>query len=386
MLLINNERVNATEFIDKVKAITGKTVPLEQIKANMEFKYNPVKKGYDLALYQTRSMKVQKVLRSDDVLASFNVWSEDDNATVEFRFANRTPYANPKNPTILVHDPKAIEFPGGVFNFEARDVEKALYLYVHPNCLDSPFHKEGTAYKFSHNNLKAQSERKSKEMTLRQRAFQHASNVDVDELKVLALGLGLDLIPNADSDDIRVSLQEYALENASSYLDKTANETIKFEGMIQEAVDTRLIVNKIIGGMSTWEFAKGPKKGNQIMIATGSGNDLGELKMHMKKNIATYYSELVSFNRDIVADNEAEKFLQGLKKGVDKSDFLPYKEELTLNGVVDFKTARDFLTESHPDKGQPAPASTKAFLAAIEAGEVTDGNVLEEVSKYIKKS
>lgn len=387
MLLINNQRVNATDFVKKIKEITGKDVPLDELTSNMEFKYNPVKKGYDLALYKTRNMKVQKVLRSDDILASFNVWSDKDQSTIEFRFANRLPYANPKNPTIMVNDPKAIEFPGGVFNFEQRDVEKALYMYVHPLCIDSPFYRPGTPYKFTHNNLKAESKRKLKDMSVKQEAFKHATNVDPDELKVLALGLGLSLIPNADSDDIRAAIQEYALENSKLYLEKTATETIKFEGMIQNAIDTGHIVNKIIGGINTWEFAKGADKGKQIMIVTSKNNNaLGDLKLHMKTNIAEYYSSLAGFNKDLTADNTAEKFLSNLKNGVDKNEFMPFEEELTLNMVVDHKTAKQYLINAHPERKNPSATNAKLFLDAITAGEIVDGNVDEESKKYVNQS
>lgn len=387
MLLINNQQVSVTQFVEKVKQITGKDIPLDDLKSNKEFKYNPSKKGYDLGLYKTRQMRVQKVLLKDDVLASFNVWSDTDQSTVEFRFANRTPYTNPKNPTVLVHDPKAIEIPGGVFNFDDRDIEKALYLYVNPLCFDSPFHKDGSPYRYSHNNLKAQSKKKLKEMSLKQKAFQHASNVDEDDLKVLALGLKLDLIPNADSDDIRAAIQEYALENASVYLEKTSTETIKYEGMIQEALDTKFIIKKMMGGVPTFEFAKGPKKGQQIMVVmSNNNNDQGELVLHMKKNIAEYYPILASFNHDVTADNSAEQYLSNLKNGVSKNDIKPFKEEVTFDKVVDFNSAKEFLKSSHPEGANPSPANTKAFLEKVQSGEVTNENVSEIAKSYIKQS
>src|SRR5690606_5178452 len=226
-----------------------------------------------------------------------------------------------------------------------------------------------------------------KEMSLKQKAFQHASNVDEDDLKVLALGLKLDLIPNADSDDIRAAIQEYALENASVYLEKTSTETIKYEGMIQEPLDTKFIIKKMMGGVPTFEFAKGPKKCQQIMVVmSNNNNDQGELVLHMKKNIAEYYPILASFNHDVTADNSAEQYLSNLKKGVPKNDIKPFKEEVTFDKVVDFNSAKEFLKSSHPEGANPSPANTKAFLEKVQSGEVTNENVSEIAKSYIKQS
>lgn len=149
MLLIDNKQVTIDEFIKTVERITGKEVPLKDIRNNPQFNYNPAKKAINMGIFRDQRQRIAKLPKSDDVLASFNVFDENEGRTFTMRFASRTPYTNPNNPNALVHDPKAIEFPGGVFDFEARDIEKVIYLYCHPHCYDSPFYKGGV-YKYSH--------------------------------------------------------------------------------------------------------------------------------------------------------------------------------------------------------------------------------------------
>ena len=242
MLLIDNTQVSVNEFIERIEELSGKKIPLSQIKANMEFTYNKVKNKFDLGNYRNTHTKQPKEKLGDDILASFNVFDENKGKTVSFRFASRTPYTNPTNPNVLVYDPKALEFSGGTFSFEPREIERVIYMYCHPACADSPLYKAGNVYKYSHNNLKAANERKKEKMNKRSEAYRHATDVHESEIKVLALGLKIQLPPNADKDDIRVALQEYAMDNPEAYLRSVENETTKFEGMVQDALNTGFIV------------------------------------------------------------------------------------------------------------------------------------------------
>lgn len=388
MLLIDNKQVNVEDFVSEVERISGKSIPLTEIKHNMEFSFNALRKSFDLGLYVSRNMKVPNIAKGADILASFKAWDDGRGGrTVEFRFANRSPYTNPKNPSILVHDPKAIDFPGGVFNFEEREMEKMIYMYCHPRCYDSPFRKENTPYQYSHNNLKAASRRKSAEMGQRQKAFQHATNVDPSEVKVLAIGLGISLMPHADVDEIRAELQDYAMNNPKIYLEKTSSETIKFEGMIQEALDSGRIIKKTMGSINTFDWAKGSKKGKQIMVCSSDpASHLSELKQHMKQNIVEYYSDLAVLNRELIAESTAEEYLQMVKKGANKESFTPYEETVSFEDVKDYNSSKQYLTEAHPQKGSPSPKSASSFLSLIESGEITAENVGEFLPNYIKKS
>src|SRR5690606_4515299 len=122
MLLIDDNQVSVDAFIGKVKEITGKSIPKDQIRNNMEFKYNSAKNTYDLAEFVKRGIKVPKERKGDDILASFNIYHEEAGRTVTFRFSTKKPYTNPKNPNALVYEPKALDFSGGVSTYEARDL------------------------------------------------------------------------------------------------------------------------------------------------------------------------------------------------------------------------------------------------------------------------
>lgn len=396
MLLIDDKQVSTDEFINRVEQISGKKIPLDQIKNNMEFKYNQVRNSFDLAHFVKSGIKLPKEKRSDDILASFNVFSEKDNRTVSFRFANRRPYSNPDKPNIIVYTPKAIDISGGTSNYEPREIEQVIYMYCHPSCFDSPLYVSGTTYKYSHNNLKVASQRKKDAMSRAHMAFQHASNVDDSELKVLAKGLStvkvqdanrIVIPPNADVDDYRVALQEFAMKNPEVYLEKTGTETLKYEGMIMDAIDSGYIVRKKVGDFISWSFAKGRKAGEQITIVQdGKGDALQEFKNHMKNNAMNYIHDLSILNQDITADMTAESQLKAYKEGLPSEATTPHSEELLLTSVVDHKSSTEFLRLSHPQKGNPSPTNAKAFLEKVLSGDINDGNVSEEVKNYIKQS
>lgn len=387
ILLINNKQVSLNDFIAKVEEISGKKIPLEQIKSNMEFTYNRVKNKYDLGTYLNTKTKVPKEKKQDDVLASFNVFDEKSGETFVFRFASRVPYTNPKDPNALVFTPKAIDFSGGVFSFEPREINKVVYLYCNPSCSDSPFYNPNKVYKYSHNNLKAASQRKKEVISRKRQAFEHAGRVDEMEIKVLALGLGIDLIPNADADDIRTALQEYALEKPEEYLKYTQDESVKFDGMIQDALANGYIQRRSIGGATSFEFTGGRQAGKQILLVTDQGVDaVKELKTYMKQNIGAYYDDMSILNQEVSANLKADQYIKARKEGLPKEVTQPYKEELLVSNIMTFSDSKLYLIEAHPEKGNPSQAKAKEFLEKILAGEITDDNVSEHVGEYIKQS
>lgn len=219
------------------------------------------------------------------------------------------------------------------------------------------------------------------------KAFQHAASVPESEIRVLAKGLKIQLIPNADEEDIRVALQDYAMNNSKAYLEMVAKGTVKYDGMIQDAIDTGYIKKKPVGNMIVWYFEKGRRAGEQITTVIDKTKDVvQELKNYMKDKIEQYYNDMAVLNDDVTSDMKAEKYLKSLEKGVPLEDVTPYKEPLLLGTVEDFNSAKAYLTESHPEKGQPSPASTKKFLELVQSGELNENNISDEISKYIRQS
>lgn len=387
MLLINNKQVNLDEFVTKVEEVSGGKVPLLEIKQNMEFVYNQVKSSYDLGIYRDTGRKIPKIGRGEDILAVFKVFSEKEGQTLEFRYASRTPYTNPNNPTVLVHDPKAIDFPAGTFSYEKREIEKVVYMYCHPSCGSSPLFKEGTVFKYKHNNLKEASQKKREAIDLKRQALFHAANVPEHDLKVLAKGMNIVFPEKSDAADIRVLLEEYALEKPKLYLDKVEKETTFFDGRVHDALELGIIKATNINGAMLYSFTKGDQAGQNILsVDPREKNPVEALKTYMKANIAKYHHYLATLNRDVSADMEAEKYLRSVKGEVKQEEFMPYVEELTLESVVDHKSAAEYLRESHPEKGNASPSNVKAFLEGVLTGEINDGNIRTEVFKYIRKS
>lgn len=388
MLLINNQQVTEDVFIKKVEEISGKKIPIAELKQNKEFQYNNVKDAYDLGVFKQTGNKVYKEKRSDDILAGFNVYDKNAGQTVQFRYASRNPYPNPKNVNVLVYEPKAIDFPAAVFSYGAdRETELAIYFYCYPDCEQSPFHDPSKAYKYSHNNLKEASNKKKKEVDQKVLALSHVSTLDEHELVPMAKGLGIFIASNSDADDVKVLLQEYALANASKYMEKAGNETVKFDGMVQDAIDIGFVVKEHQGSGIVWKFAKGRKNGQPILSVPSDVQDpIEELKSFLKTNIAKYYHDFATMNRDLTADLGAEEFLRAQKAGMNREHVAPHDPSLELSSVVDHSSAKEFLKNQHPEKGNPSQTNTATFLQAVQSGIINDENLAEEVVKYINKS
>lgn len=388
MLLIDNKQVSVEGFISKIEEISGKKIPLDQIKKNMEFQYNQAVSSIDYAQLVHHNRKVHREKKGDDVLASFRVFSDVDNQSVDFRFANRMPYSDVSRPNVLIYDPKAVEISGGINTLEPRDIERCVYLYCHPLCYDSPFYKSGSVYKYSHINVKAESIKLREEMNAKNKAYMHATNVDSMEIKALAKGLGITVLVDDDSTDIRIKLQDFAMNNSKKYLEKIQTETVKFEGMIQDAIDTGFITKSKNGEYVTWSFSKGRRAGNTITtISEREGGDVvHQLKTYMKEHIQDYYNDMSILNTDVNANMRADEFLKSIKKGAALEHTEPYNEAKLLSSVVDYKSSLKYLAELHPEKGQPSPSNAKKFLELVLEGEINDGNVADEAKKYAKQS
>lgn len=385
MLLIDDNQVSVDQFIARVEEISGKTINLRDIKKSMELEFNPSKQLFDAGTFRNTGVRQRRQKRSDDVLAHFTVFSDKENRSVSFRFTNRMPYLNDRNRK--VYDPKAIDISGGITTFEPRELERMVYLYCHPHCFDSPFRQDGVPYKYSHVNVTAENRKSRIYIETVERALNHARTVHESEIKVFAKGLGIAIDDkNDDLDDIRAKVMKYAMDNSANYMEKASDSVVKYEGMIRDAIDMRVIVGKSTGGYWQWSFAKGRRKGEVITTIPESANKITELITFLKENIKDYYHDIVAVSDDNHSNISAKKFLENIELGRPETELKPYNPNLELDAVVDHTSATNYLAELHPEKGQPSPANAKKFLEEVLNGNITDGNVAEEAKKYIKKS
>lgn len=384
-LLINEKNVSVAEFIEKIQELTSQTIPLEEIKGNLEFAYNTASLPIDLGKFRQTGMRIKSNKKSDDVLAQFDIFDENSGETVSFRYVDTAPYRNVKTDKI-VYTPVAIEFPGSYFSFEKKDLEKVIYLYCHPHCFDSPLYTKGKPYKYSHVNLKKEVRAKSNKINKIDEAFKLIESRPDDQLKPLAIGLGIDLIPNADAGDIRTALKEEAMRNPFGLVEQIEAGVVIFEGMIQSAVDDGVINQKQVGDQIIWSYNKGPKRGVQIVAINSVGSDaVRELKNYMTEHVDQYYPELTTYNRSIASNANASKYLNAALSGSPVADVKPHKEFMKLSDVVDFKTGESYLIEnSNPALGKPSNVVISKFYKAVLAGDIHEDNIDVEIVNYAK--
>lgn len=387
MLFINDVSKSVEEFVSEISRITKKEIDLGDLKKNPSFLRNDAFKAFNLAVYKTTGNKTPNVNQGDDVFASFRYF--DGNEQYVFRYANNVPYRNRDKGDRLVYTPKAIDLPDDDFSFDDKNsFDQAVYIYCHPACSDSPFYDPEKVARFSHNSLTKAVKRKSSKLTKLEDCLRYADNLAESEVKIFAKGLGLTLNEHWTTDDIRVELKDYALTYTDTFYNASQLETVKFDGMIQDAIDNKNIVSVNIVDTVVWNWGSGIYKGIQITsVPRGVGDTVLYLKNHIKENIAQYDEILVNLNKSSYANLKSEEYLRAKKSGVvPATEYQSDADEMKLSEVVDFKSAGEFLILTHPLQKQSSQKNTKAFLERVLSGDINDDNVSEEIVQYLAKS
>lgn len=389
MLFIDNKKMNESDFLAEIEKISGNKVDLKALKENTSFTYNEVSQTFDLAKLK-KGQRVKRTSQGADVQAVFRIYDQKEGMEREIRYAKRMPYADVKNGGNLIYDPKAIDIPSGQFGYNpAKDIDMALYLLVHPACLDSPFRVEGEyrPYRYVHNNIRKESKRRSEKVTKLEDSLRHAGLLADEELKMFAKGLGLQMDKSLDYDDIRSEIKSYAMENPEKYYTAMQSESVKFIGMIQDAIDNSFIISKKIASTTVWLYNVGPNKGIQITSVPAEISNATEyLKTYLGNNMPSHYDTLINMNRQAYSEMNMEQFLRSKKEGkVPEEVYKTDAGKMTVADVVDSATSKAYLTNSHPQERPPSPQNAKLFLEAVTAGSITEDNVSEEVLNYVAK-
>lgn len=386
MLFINNKKLNEKEFVSEVERLSQKTIDLKSLKANPSFTYNEVVNSYNLATFRRSGVKVPKISQGSDTLSVFRFYSELIGEDVEIRYANKSPYVNPLNPGVLIYSPKNLDLPSGEFGFLPSEIDQALFLLIKPECLESPFRKEGSAYRYSHNNLKAASTKKGSKADKISKALKHADSLLEEDLKLFAKGLNISLNEKMDSEDVRNEIKDFAINNIDQYSKAMQSESVRFLGLIQDAIDSGYIISKRIVDNIVWFYDIGVNKGSQITsVPPEAQNPLDYLKTYLGNNMGSHYESLINLRREALSGLKMEEFLQAKKNGVSEEVYTFSGREMTLADVTTPATAKEYLTLSHPEGKQPAPVKCSEFLKGVLAGEITEENISEHAPNYIAK-
>lgn len=276
--------------------------------------------------------------------------------------------------------PTYINLKGGLNAFP-KQPDKALFMFLRKGNPMSPF--AGKRKVFTFIDTVAETLRMAEDMSDIQRALSHATNVEEEELIIIAKGLKIQNGDDYDITDLRVRMQQFAINPATNkkYISGMEDEIVRIEGRIANLVDKGMI--KLVGKGSSarqWVWATGVREGENIgdLIVNVNDDAKQRLMTYIKSDLNSYIYELRNSTVVIQADRKAKEFLAAEKKAV--SDVPSHLVEHNSDNkgsslkaeIHDFSSARDFLGRKGYKKSS---SEAKALEQAVNENQVHSGNV-----------
>lgn len=387
MLFINDQKFTLEQFVSEIESLTDGKIDLEELKKNTIFVPNDAIAGFDFAKFLRTGKKEPKTGLGSDVLSVFRFYSEKKGGQqVEVRYASRIPHKNLTTGN-LIYTPKSLDIDSEEFGFTPSQIEMAMYLYVHPDCKQSPLKKEGSVHKYSHKSLKAEIQAKDNKVKVMEACLNHATNMPDEDVKVMAKGLGVAFDHRYNTEEIRSEIKSYILENPHKYYSAMQTESIKFVGMVQDCIDNGYIKNEVHAGNVVWSYGRGPSAGRQITaLSSDVGDPVQGLKDYLIENIAAHYPILINLRKDVIASQKAEDFLKSQKtETVNPEVYESEADFMGLDDVKDFQSASKLLMLTHPENKKSSQTKTSQFLAKVQSGEINNDNVNNVIHEYLAK-
>lgn len=387
MLFINNKQISdIPTFLKEIERISGKTVDIDALKTNASFTYNNIVTSYNLGKFRSQRIKTPNINRGSEVLSNFKFYSEKLEAQFEIRYASKLPHQDMTRGGAFVYTPRNLDIPSGEFGFLKKELDLALFLLIHPDCLESPFRGDRESYRYSHNNLKEASNKIGRKMSALQSALNHVDEIVDEELKLFAKGLGLAIMDHMDSEDIRNELKAYAVDNIAEYTKAKESHSITFLGLIQECLDQGWIKVSRVGDNTVYTYDHGIHKGNQIVVVPPEiQNTVEYLKSHIGNNMASHHHILVNMNRTAAAGMNMENYLSSQKNGIPENLITNENDYMKVSDIKVHKDAMEYLKMSHPEGNNTSQTKGAEFFKLVESGVITDDNVDEYIATYIGK-
>jgi len=294
------------------------------------------------------------------------------------------------------YEPGRLNVDGSTVNF-LNAPDKAVFMYLNPGNPSSPF-ADKTKKKFAYMDSIEQTLKDVADMTNIQRAFEHASKMDEEELVIVAKGLKLLKNDDYEIDELRVRLQQFALNTTTNkrYILAMDDDMVRIEGRIRNMVDKKIFELQRRGSSRQWVWAQGARQGEYIGDAIMNQNDdaIQRLFNYIKANLGDYLYDIRNSTTILQADRKAREILAAEKP---KAPVVEVPAHLTnLNSELPFPSGAPALKERLTtfaefrdyvgEKGYPKnSALIKNFMDATQEGAVTDENVNAFLSTLFAK-
>ncbi len=309
----------------------------------------------------------------------------------------RLRYAESQNPRV-VGGIMQYEYKPERFNIEGQvallknSPDKAIFMFLNPSNPTSPFSNMAKK-KFAYMDSIEQTLKDAADMSSIQKALTHATNMEEEELVIVAKGLKLLASDDYEVDALRVKLQQYAMNPQTNklYIRGMTDEMVRIEGRIRNLVDKGVFKIEKRGSSRQWVWNGGPRAGEYIgdYIMNVNEDALQRLFNFIKANLNDYLFDLRNSDQIISADRKGREILAAkpeVKTEVPEhlaAINAPMPDELSLKTrVSSFAEAREYVGE----KGYPKnSALIKTLLDGILDGSVTDENVNGFLVKLFEK-
>lgn len=326
----------------------------------------------------------KKTLKSPDLPMygiKASVWIKEKDG-----ISRRLTWAKSRSPKIeagvrtWVYSPGYINLKGGKVAFP-KEEDKALYMYLRPGNPSSPF--AGARKMFTFIDTVAETLRMSSDMSDIQKALSHATNVEEEELIIIAKGLKILTSDDYDITELRLRMQQFAINPTTNkkYISGMDDEIVRIEGRIANLVDKGVIKLEKRGSTARqWVWATGSREGENIgdLIVNVNDDARQRLMTYIKSDLNSYLYDLRNSTVVIQADRKAREVLQSEKSVVsDVPVHLTEVNKVSNEGslkaeVHDFHSAREFLGRKGFKKGS---SQAKTLTQAIDEGHVNSSNV-----------
>lgn len=261
MLLVDKKQYTPQQ----IEKVLGITIPLDKILKKPLFEINPANLVNDSRNNGPGAVRVRQGM---EFPAVFRVKLSDGN-TVEIRYCtNRTPDVKTHGQT-EIYTPKKVPFEGKA-EFLNDEQDKAVFYYLHFYNRQSPFRGEGfqyegKPYEYEFQDDIAKANIAIAAIELRSKATYHASQLQGEELLIVAKGMRIDGANELEPEMVRARLMQFADAQPQKYLDMSASTVNHIEGLILDAIDKHILIMDNSAGVKRWRWAVGERKDEVIV-------------------------------------------------------------------------------------------------------------------------
>lgn len=287
------------------------------------------------------------------------------------------------------YEPARLNVEGTTTNF-INSPDKAIFMYLNPGNPSSPF-ADKTKRKFAYADTIEQTLKDANEMSNIQKALTHATTMEEEELVIVAKGLKLLKNDDYEIDELRVRLQQFAINPTTNkrYVQAMDDDMVRIEGRIRNLVDKGVFKIEKRGSSRQWVWAQGSREGEYIGDAIMNTNDdaIQRLFNYIKANLGDYLYDLRNSTGILQADRLAREVLAAEKTNT--VEVPAHLANINNNGptlkdrITSFAEAREFVGERGFPKNS---AMIKTLLDGVQEGLVTDENVSGYLVKLFEKA